>query len=420
VNSVVNPVFVSRIALVCAFRLAYPANKRFGRALREVSSLRSESNSAEWRALLDCANPNVTLLALRPEQSASLDWPRLLALAGDQGLLPLLTQKLSHAESGVVPPDAQQTLKSSFREQMVFDLRMLAELYRVLDRFAVQGIAVMVTKGPVLAQRCYGFSFARQYTDLDFILHDADILRATETLISLGYDAKVPPSAIRANRPAGEYAFTQLATKLLIELHTEKTFRYYPKQLSVSELLDRKTSVRLGEQDVPALSLEDELLLISIHGAKHFWERLLWIADIAALITHNPIDWDRAAAAAREVDAQRMLRIALLLAKSVAGAPLPASIQIDAESDSGAHRLAQRITARLPHVDERPMSLIRRAHFRIKMRGGGIPGLTYLLRQSFSPTEDDWLVDSDDEKLSGIRAIERPLRLARKYGRGQK
>jgi hypothetical protein len=246
------------------------------------------------------------------------------------------------------------------------------------------------------------------------------ISRATEILISLGYDAKVPPSAIRANRPAGEYAFTQLATKLLIELHTEKTFRYYPKQLSVSRLLNRKTSVHLGEQDVPVLSLEDELLLISIHGAKHFWERLLWIADVAALITHNPIDWDRATAAAREVDAQRMLRIALLLAKNVAGASLPAAIQIDAESDVGALRLAQRIAARLPHVDEQPMSLVSRGRFRIKMRGGGIPGLAYLLRQSLSPTEDDWLADADNEKQSGIGAIARPLRLARKYGRSQK
>lgn len=386
----------------------------------EARSTRADSNSAEWRVLLDCANPSVTLLALRPEQSSSLDWAKLLALANEQGLLPLLTQKLSHAESGVVPPDAQQNLKSFFREQMVFDLRMLAEMYRVLDRFAAQGIAVMVTKGPILALRCYGFSFARQYTDLDFVLRDADVLRATETLISLGYDAKVPPSAVRANKPAGEYAFTQLATKLLVELHTEKTFRYYPKPLSVERLLSRKASVRSGEQDVPALSVEDELLLISIHGAKHFWERMLWIADVAALITHNPIDWDRAMAITRAVDAQRMLRLALLLAVNVAGASLPAEVRRDAESDASATRMARQIAERLPGVDEQPMSLFCRAMFRVKMRGGGLPGLAYLLRLSLSPTEEDWLAHSEHEKQSPISAIERPFRLARKYGRTEK
>jgi hypothetical protein len=379
-----------------------------------------DSNSTEWRVLLDCANPNVTLLALRPEQTSSLDWPRLLALAGDQGLLPLLTQKLSHSGVGVIPAESQQGLKSFFREQTIFDLRMLAELYRILERFAAQGIGVMVTKGPVLAQRCYGFSFSRQYTDLDFVLRDADVLRATETLISLGYDAKVPPSAIRAGRPAGEYAFTQLASKLLVELHTEKTFRYYPQPLSVDELLTRKTSVRLGEQEVPALSVEDELLLISIHGAKHFWERLLWIADVAALITHEPIDWDRAATIAREVDAQRMLRLALLLAKEVAGATLPAPAQIDAESDAGAVHMARQIASRLPHADNQPMSLLSRAFFRVKMRGGGFPGLTYLLRLSLSPTEEDWLRDSEGEKQGVVSALGRPFRLARKYGRSEK
>jgi hypothetical protein len=408
------------IVLACAFRLAYPATSNGGESLSEVSSTKSDSNSAEWRVLLDCANPNVTLLSLPQEQASSLDWARLLTLAKEQGLLPLLTQKLSHVEPGIVPADAQQTLKSFFREQIIFDLRMLAEMYRLLDRFAALGIAVMLTKGPVLAHRCYGFSFARQYTDLDFVLRDADILRATETLIGLGYDAKVPPGAIRANKPAGEYAFTQLGTKLLVELHTEKTFRYYPKPLSVEKLLSRKVTVRLGEQDVPALSVEDELLLISIHGAKHFWERLLWIADVAALITHNPIDWDRVAAIACEADAQRMLRMSLLLAQNVAGATLPAAIQIDAESDVGALRMAQQIANRLPHVDDRPMGIFQRALFRIKMRGGGIPGLVYLLRQTLSPTEEDWLANSANEKQTALSAIERPLRLARKYGRGQK
>jgi hypothetical protein len=388
--------------------------------LREVSSLRSDSNSAEWRVLLDCANPNVTLLALRPKQTASLDWPKLLALANEQGLLPLLIHRLSHAEPGVVPPDVEQTLKTRFREQILFDLRMLAEMYSIVDRFRAQGVPAMVTKGPALAQRCYGFSFARQYTDLDFVLRDRDVLRATEAMISLGYDAKVPPNAIRAKKPAGEYAFTHLTTKLLVELHTEKTFRYYPRPLNVEELLTRKAVVRFGEQEVPALSVEDELLLISIHGAKHFWERLLWIADVASLITHNMIDWNRVATIVREVDAQRILRMSLLLAKNVACATLPGPVQIDAESDAGAVRMARQIAERLPRVDEQPMSLFRRAFFRINMRGGGFPGVVYLLRQSFSPTEEDWLADAEHEKQGVVSAIERPFRLARKYGRSQK
>jgi len=388
-----------------------------GERVRKVLDRKADSNSAEWRTLLDCANPNVTLLALRPEQASSLDWPELLALARDQGLLPLLKQKLSHAEPGIIPPPEEQSLKSFFREQIIFDLRMVGAMYGILGRFEEQGITVMHTKGPVLAYRCYGSSFARQYTDLDFVLRDADVLRATEEMISLGYDAKIPPDAIRSKKPAGEYAFTHLTSKLLVELHTEKTFRYYPKQLSVQKLLNRKAIVRFGEQEIPALSVEDELLLISIHGAKHFWERLLWIADVASLVTHNPIDWNRVGAIAREADAQRMLRVSLLLAKNVAGAVFPASVRADAESDLGARDMARQVADRLPHVDDQPMGLLSRALFRIKMRGGGLPGLAYLLRLTFAPTEEDWLAGPESEKQNALGALERPLRLARKYGK---
>jgi hypothetical protein len=147
---------------------------------------------------------------------------------------------------------------------------------------------------------------------------------------------------------------------------------------------------------------------------------LLWIADVAALITHNRVDWDRVAMIAREADAQRMLRLSLLLGVNVAGATLSDAVRKDVESDAGASRMAPQVAARLPRVDDQPLNLFQRALFRIKMRGGGVPGLAYLLRLSLSPTEEDWLADSDSEKQRALSAIERPLRLARKYGRGQK
>src|SRR5207248_8088672 len=35
----------------------------------------------------------------------------------------------------------------------------------------------------------------------------------------------------------------------------------------------RKVAVRLDAHEVPAPCVEDELVLICIHGAKHFWEK---------------------------------------------------------------------------------------------------------------------------------------------------
>jgi hypothetical protein len=380
--------------------------------------------SAEWLTLLECANPNPVPDRLSELLDESQDWPRLLTLADEQGILALLTKRLGGLGEGrggtrfeLVSPEIRQQLRDAARARTLFTLSLTAELFRVLDRFATLGIGVLMTKGPVLSARCYGDPGLRQYTDLDLVLRDADVARATEAMMALNYEPKVPLKAIEAGKAPGEYVFSQRGTKLLVELHTERTFRYHPRPLSVENLFARRALVRFDGHDVPALSTEDELLLICIHGAKHFWERLMWIADVAALVSRQSIDWDRAMSAAREVQAQRMLRVGLLLAANVTGARLPSRVLEELLRDAPAARIAEQVARRLPVVDDEPFGLLGRALFRIRMRGGFPPGIAYLLRLSLSPTEEDWVAGAEESRPRALDAISRPFRLARKYGR---
>lgn len=391
----------------------------------EISSVKTAANrgnalSAEWLTLLRCANPNLTASLLIEHFRQPLDWSRLLMLADQQGILPLLTKRLGELSDDLVPPEITQQLGDAARAQTLFTLSLTAELFRVLDHFAELDITALLTKGPALSERCYGDPGLRQYTDLDLVLRDRDVLRATEAMIGLGYEPKVPPKAIQAKKIPGEYVFVQSGTNVLVEFHSEKTFRYHPKPLSVEKLFERRARVRFDGHDVPALSTEDELILICIHGAKHFWERLMWIADVAALVSRQAIDWDRALAAAREVQAERMLGVALLLATNVSGASLPSEVIDEFRADKAASRIAAQIERRLPIVDAQPFDLMRRAAFRIRMRGGLLPGVAYLLRLSLSPTEEDWVAGVEEKRPRMLDAISRPFRLARKYGRDGK
>jgi hypothetical protein len=178
--------------------------------------------------------------------------------------------------------------------------------------------------------------------------------------------------------------------------------------------------VQFDGHDVPALSTEDELILICIHGAKHFWERLMWIADVAALVSRQTIDWDRVMAATRQVQAERMLSVALLLAINIFGSSLPAQAVDELRTDKAAAHMAAQIARRLPTTDAEPFGLVGRATFRIRMRGGLLQGLAYLLRLSFSPTEEDWKSEGKERRSHILDAIIRPFRLARKYGRDAK
>ena len=332
-------------------------------------------------------------------------------------MLPLLTAHIYASDVAFVPAEIREQLQASQRSQTIFTLSLAAELFRILDRFASSGIEVLLTKGPALAARCYDDPGSRQYGDLDFVVRDRDIRRATETMVDLGYEPRISLKSIEAKKFPGEYVFSHRGSKVLAEFHTEQTFRYHPRPLPLEKLFARRASVRFDGRDVPALSVEDELILNCIHAAKHFWTRLMWVADIAALISRQAIDWDRALSAVCEVSAERMLRVGLLLAVNVLGARVPPQIDPFIRADAGALRASAQIARRLPLGESVNFGVFRRAAFRVKMRGRLLQGMGYLLRLSLSPTEEDWVSGAEEKRWWMLDAVVRPFRLARKYGR---
>jgi hypothetical protein len=395
----------------------------FGDFLTEQLATRKVSHtsawSPEWAALLEVASPHLNARRLDGLLRRPIDWADLRALADDHGVLPLLALRIADLGGSVVPAEFRQNVRDQQRSQTVFSLRLTAELFRLLDRFAASGLDVLLTKGPVLSARCYGDPGRRQYTDLDLIVRGADMQRATEMMIAVGYEPKVPLRAIKAKKQPGEYVFARSNSGLLVEFHTEQTFRYHPRPLPIERIFERRAFVRFDGHDVPALSNEDELILICIHAAKHLWTRLMWIADVAALVTRQEVDWDRAIAAAREVRAERMLRVGLQLAMDLFDINLAEQVASFVRADRAAVRLAAQIVRRLPFAEEARFGLFGRATFRMKMRGGYLPGAAYLLRLSLSPTEEDWARESEEKRSWLLDAAGRPFRLAQKYGRGR-
>jgi hypothetical protein len=298
---------------------------------------------------------------------------------------------------------------------------MTAELFRLLDRFAAQAISAMVVKGPVLAVHAYGDPAMRSYGDLDLLVRQRDIRSATELMLADGYRAHVPLRAIDAGKIPGQYLFSKPDSNLLVEMHNDFTLRYFPRRLPIEKFFERQIRVPLDGREAPALSVEDELVLICIHGAKHLWERLIWIADVAALVSRQSgIDWERVTESAREVGAERMLHTGLQLAEDVLRMQWPSKVSSQIHRDAVATRLARQVQKWLPAAGDAPPGLFERAAFRLRMRGGLVAAPAYLLRLSLSPTEEDWQSGAEERRTGFLDALRRPLRLARKYGRDRK
>ncbi len=372
----------------------------------------------EWSALLECASPAHNRQRLAGLLQ-SVDWARLFVLAEEHGVVGHLAAGVRGFEENLVPPEIRQALVDRQRAQIFFSLRLTAELFCILDRFTSAGIGALVVKGPALAVQAYGDPAMRSYGDLDLLVRQRDIRRATELMSAAGFTPAVPLSAIDAGKIPGQYLFSKPDSRLIVELHNDCTLRYFPRRLPLEKFFARQIRVRLDAQEAPALAVEDELVLICIHGAKHFWERLMWIADVAALVSRQAgIDWERVADSAQAVGAERMLHTGLRLASDLLRTKLPENVQALVQADVVAARLAEQTCKWLPASGYAPPGLFERALFRMRMRGGLIAAPAYLLRLSLSPTEEDWVGGAQEKGHWFLEAARRPFRLARKHSRG--
>jgi hypothetical protein len=388
--------------------------------LPEIHPFGIASLEKEWAFLCACASPLANQERIRALLVGGLDWDVLLELADEHKMQGVLANRLAEADFRGVPANAREKLQSRIRAQHLFTLSMTAELFRMLQEFSKARIETILVKGPLVSLLAYGDLAVRSYVDLDVLLRHRDIQGATQRMLAMGFDAKVPESAIRAGKIPGEYLFKRPGTQRIIELHTERTLRYYPKPMRVEDLFARKRHLLLDGREVPALSLEDELVLDCIHGATHFWERLMWVADVAAVVARHPeMDWKKAGQAAADVGAERMLHVGILLGALLFGVALPAMIAEEIQQDRVSESLCRQITSWLPFAGYAPPSLRGRAMYRMKMAGGGVAGAVYLARLSLSPTEEDWEEGAEERRSWLWDAVRRPFRLLRKYGSGE-
>lgn len=348
-----------------------------------------------------------------------LDWAFLLQLANENGLLPLLHKHLTEAETESMRPDVLEQISQANRESALRGLLLTSELLRILDAFGQRGIRAIPYKGPVLAQRAYGSPSLRQFEDLDIVTPQRFMPAVYDAMQSLDYRARLPRECFVAEGSRaipGEYVFVHRVNGALVELHTEWTLRHFPLRPDIEAMVRRSTVVSVDGKDVTAFAAEDELLILAVHGAKDFWARLVWVADVAEIVKQSPkIDWEKLFAEARKLKVTRMLNLSLSLAREILNVTLPPEIMSQMEADATVKRLTRRFVQHPVDGEAIPEGVFQRSLYRIRVVEGPWNGLRYWVRLSTAPAEEDWAMTNIPNRFSGSYAFLRPFRLWKKY-----
>lgn len=377
---------------------------------------------AEKRLLVACARTRMdssSAAQIRELLSQPLDWEYLLAQAAENSIVPLLEKQLRAVAPDSVPSVHMEWLKSARRTNVVRCLFLASQLTKILAQFESAGIQAIPYKGPVLAIQAYGDVTLRDFDDLDIILRQSDMPKANAIMLALGYQARFPwilANGGNSSMVPGEYNYRDDSRRTMVELHTERTFRHFPRRADIDDFATRLEQVEFAGTGIVCFSPEDTLILLCIHGAKDFWERLSWVADISELIQAHSLVWEEVFARSEAIAATRMLCVGLSLAGELHGAPLPAQVSDRIRRDKVAASVASQVSLRTLSRGLAPLSAAGRFRFRSRMVRGHFTGLRYAMRLAVVPAEEDWEMIRLPASLSPFYLALRPLRLLRKYG----
>jgi precorrin-6B methylase 2 len=350
-----------------------------------------------------------------------LNWSEVVAAALQHNLAPVVYERLRAVEGVALPAEHRSMLREAVRDSSRWSLILLQEMFRLHERFESEGIPALPYKGPVLAWLAYGDFTRRACTDLDFVVPQRYIPRAASVLERAEYTAACDPRELHAGEQPhapGEYAFLRGVNFFRVELHTERTLRYFHVALDFPKMAPRLMEVKLTGRTVRTFSVEDTLVMLCVHGAKHFWDRLGWILDIAGMVSSQPVNWPSALHIAADLKSTRVFLLGLSLAHDLLHAPLPESVLEQVRQDSKVRWLAQRVCDSLAGRAKPSAGVFRRTTFRLTSQDEFARGLLHMARLALSPTESDRGAVGLPARFSFLYFLVRPWRLLRLYGLG--
>jgi hypothetical protein len=276
----------------------------------------------------------------------NIDWQSFLQLAGEHRLIPLIYREILPFSALIAPANLniwQKKAEKSARKT----LSLNSQLLKLSQIFTEHKIDFIPYKGATLAQIAYGNLALRQFTDLDFFIRKKDFAKVKQIMLENGgkFAWELSEKEAKAvEKYYYEFPFLFGKPPVLIEIHWSFMEPFFSFDYDADEVFRRTQSIAIHGKTIPTLSNEDLLIILSVHGSKHLWERLSWICDVGKLIETQPIDWELVINLAKKYGCLRMLNLGLRLAKDLMEIEIPNQFTV---ADQNLNELLETVKAKI-------------------------------------------------------------------------
>lgn len=357
-------------------------------------------------------------LARRPADIETLlreniAWQQFQALCDYHRTGPII----AHMLQGVGPelrPAVFEHLRSQVLGITARNLKQQREIFSLLDILEPGNIQAVPFKGITLSQALYGNVGVRPSSDIDLFLRRSDVESAMDRLAAYGYKSAENISHAQMKRQTRvDFEHSMVNGGVLVDLHWG-IVPGWMGHIDTDQIWNRLETTHLSGREILSFRREDLVLLLSLHAAKHFCDKLIWPLDIGELIRGAPdFDWDGICASAIHASAEQYFLLTLAVCRDFFGLEIP---------DRISHLIEREVVidAVLPeiHASVETMSSLeygpRLRHWSLEFARGWQGRLRYIRTLMLSTT----VADLQAVDLPGALAFLYPaVRLARHAGR---
>lgn len=273
------------------------------------------------------------------------DWDRFLRVVRRHRLDGMVNHAL--ASAGVaVPPEAAEALERRAAQTARRNLTMAEESARLQQTFDNADIANLVLKGAAVTALAYGNEPVKQAWDIDLVVPPEQVESAIVLLGMAGYRLMSPAEKLTLEQLRIYVALGRefiLAGREQIFVELKWTLDQNPSVLpGINARSPSQVVAGPGGSPIRTLTKDDLFSYICVHGGRHCFSRLKWLADIGALLAQEPPEEiERLYRAAAQRGAGRSAGVALLLCRQFLSADIPPALVAELEADRAVVRLAR-------------------------------------------------------------------------------
>lgn len=379
----------------------------------------------EIQLLINCCKTNPTAPDIQQIRTCITQFNRqklaeITNLAHAHGIFPIVYHAIQEHAADLLTKESLAELKQDNLAIVMQNMSMTAELIRLMTLFEKNGIKALAFKGPSLAQLAYGDITLRQYCDLDILIPTKHLYYAATLLSNNSYTLHGALNFL--NDPvwidaAKDMTLSHDMKNISLEMHWKLFHSTFANHTPKVNLWHKTATVSINQVDIRTLNTELLLTYLCIHGSRHTWERLEWIADIDRLIRVMEIEWNNVLTIADQFESRTMLLLGLSLSHLLFDTALPHNLSQMVQT-----KKVERLTRLTIHLLEKPLptpvsttNILRRKCIHAAMQDTLYNKTMYWKSVFFHKNPTSILEENEPNKHNSLLNLKRPYQLIKKF-----